>query len=233
VHLEQQLGQIDPRQHPRDGTEGPLPLTAPSTIGVVPGVQRVSPTATLPGAVYRTDRVPVFQSGGIGLRAADPSLLGTLNAGLLQGAFLNAATGRYPVAVLGYGAAQSLGIGSLDQPVRIWSANRWFTVAGILQPVQLAPEIDRSVLVGLDYATSDLGFDGYPTRLYVRADPDRVVAIGQVLHGPPTRRARTRSRWRGPRTRWRPGWRCRARRRRCSSAWAQSHSWSAASGWPT
>ena len=144
-------------------------------------MQRVSPTATLPGAVYRTDRVPVFQSGGIGLRAADPSLLGTLNAGLLQGAFLNAATGRYPVAVLGYGAAQSRGIGSLDQPVRIWSANRWFTVAGILQPVQLAPEIDRSVLVGLDYATSDLGFDGYPTRLYVRADPDHVAVISQVL----------------------------------------------------
>jgi putative ABC transport system permease protein len=163
------------------GHEGPLPLTAPAMIGVLPGVQLTSSTATLAGGVYRTDRVPVIDTGGIGLRATDASLLRTLQAGLLEGTFLNAATSRYPVVVLGYGAAQTLGIGTLAQPVRIWTSGRWFTVAGILRPVQLAPEIDRSVLVGLAYASAELGFDGYPTRLYVRADPDRVVAISQVL----------------------------------------------------
>ena len=163
------------------GEEGPLPLTAPSMIGVLAGVQRTSSTAILPGAVYRTDQVPVVETGGIGLRATDPSLLQTLQASLLQGTFLNAATARYPVVVLGYGAAQTLGIGTLDQPVRIWSDGRWLAVAGILRPVELAPEIDRSVLVGLDYAAAELGFDGFPTRLYVRADPDRVAAISQVL----------------------------------------------------
>jgi putative ABC transport system permease protein len=163
------------------GDEGPLPLTAPAMIGVLPGVQLTSSTAVLPGGVYRTDQVPAFETGGIGLRAADPALVRTLQASLLRGTFLNSATSRYPVVVLGYGAAQALGIGTLDQPVRIWSSGRWFTVAGILQPVQLAPEIDRSVLVGLDYAAAELGFDGFPTRLYVRADPDRVDAISQVL----------------------------------------------------
>jgi putative ABC transport system permease protein len=163
------------------GDERPLPLTAPSMIGVLPGVQLTSSTAVLTSGVYRTDQVPVFESGGIGLRATDPSLLRTLQASLLQGTFLNAATSRYPVVVLGYAAAQALGIGTLQQPVRIWSSGRWFTVAGILEPVQLAPEIDRSVLVGLDYASAELGFDGFPTRLYVRADPERVVAISQVL----------------------------------------------------
>jgi putative ABC transport system permease protein len=163
------------------GAEGPLPLNAPSKIGVMAGVQRVSSTAVLPGGVYRTDQVPVYLTGGIGLRATDPALLDTLEGQLLQGTFLNAATGRYPVVVLGYGAAQSLGIANLDGSIRIWSAGRWFAVAGILAPVQLAPEIDRSVLVGLDYATAELGFDGNPTRLYVRADPDRVTALGQVM----------------------------------------------------
>jgi putative ABC transport system permease protein len=163
------------------GDERPLPLTAPSMIGVLPGVQLTSSTAVLTSGVYRTDQVPVFESGGIGLRATDPSLLRTLQASLLQGTFLNAATSRYPVVVLGYAAAQALGIGTLQQPVRIWSSGRWFTVAGILEPVQLAPEIDRSVLVGLDYASAELGFDGFPTRLYVRADPERVLAISQVL----------------------------------------------------
>jgi putative ABC transport system permease protein len=163
------------------GNEGPLPLTAPAMIGVVPGVQRTSSTAILTQPVFRTDQVPSFETGGLALRATDPSLLQTLEAHLLQGTFLNAATEHYPVAVLGYSAAQGLGIGTLEQPVRIWSAGRWFTVAGILQPVPLAPEIDRSVLVGLDYATAELGFDGYPTRLYVRADPDHVAAISDVL----------------------------------------------------
>jgi putative ABC transport system permease protein len=163
------------------GEEGSLPLTAPSMIGVLPGVRRISSTAILGDSVYRTDQVPAILTGGIGLRATDPALLQTLEAGVLNGTFLNAATSRYPVVVLGYGAAQVLGIGTLDQPVRIWSAGRWFAVAGILQPVQLAPEIDSSVLVGLDYAAAELGFDGFPTRLYVRADPDRVLAISQVL----------------------------------------------------
>jgi putative ABC transport system permease protein len=163
------------------GDEGPLPLTASSMIGVLPGVQRTSSTATLPGGVYRTDQVPALETGGIGLRATDPTLLGTLQASMLAGTFLNAATSRYPVVVLGYGAAQVLGIGTLDQPVRIWSSDRWFLVGGIMRPVQLAPEIDRSVLVGLGYAAAELGFDGYPTRLYVRADPERVLALSQVL----------------------------------------------------
>ena len=163
------------------GTEGPLPLTAPSMIGVLSGVQRISSTATLPGGIYRTDQVPAYQSGGIGLRATDAALLPTLQASLLEGTFLNPATSRYPVVVLGFSAAQALGIATLDVPVRIWSAGRWFTVAGILRPVELAPEIDRSVLLGLDYATAELGFDGFPTRLYVRADPERVDAISSVM----------------------------------------------------
>ncbi|HKA11535.1 MAG TPA: ABC transporter permease [Candidatus Dormibacteraeota bacterium] len=163
------------------GSEGPLPLTAPSMIGLLPGVQRISSTATLPGGVYRSDLVPTFETGAIGLRTTDPSLLQTLNGRLLAGTFLNGATARYPVAVLGFGAAGALGVATLDSPVRIWAVGRWLTVAGILAPVQLAPEIDRSVLVGLDFAISDLGFDGFPTRLYVRADPERVVAISRVL----------------------------------------------------
>lgn len=164
------------------GSEGPLPLTAPAMIGVLPGVQRVSSTAILPGGVYRTDEVPVYMTGGIGLRATDPTLLRTLQGRVLAGTFLNAATERYPVAVLGFTAAQTLGIATLDEPARIWTTGRWLTVIGILAPVELAPEIDRSVLVGLAFATSDLGFDGFPTHLYVRADPDRVAAISQVLN---------------------------------------------------
>ncbi len=45
----------------------------------------------------------------------------------------------------------------------------------------LAPEIDQSVLVGWAEAESQLGFDGYPTRIYVRAATDQVVAVDNLL----------------------------------------------------
>jgi putative ABC transport system permease protein len=163
------------------GSEGQLPLTAPGMIRVVPGVQGVTATAQLSGGVYRTDLVPSYLSGGMALRATGTSLLTTLRGSLLAGTFLTPATERYPTAVLGFAAARSLGIGTLDSQVRIWASGHWFTVTGILQPVELAPEIDRSVLIGLDYARTALSFDGHPTRLYVRADPAQVASISTLL----------------------------------------------------
>ena len=96
------------------GQEAELPATATAMIRRVGGVQQAAPTAILTTArVYRTDRVPVFDTGGLAARAADPSLLAVLGGSLRQGVFLNAATSRYPVTVLGYQAAQTLGIPSV------------------------------------------------------------------------------------------------------------------------
>jgi putative ABC transport system permease protein len=164
-----------------NGAEGTLPQTAPSMIGHMTGVEHVSATALLQSSVYRTDRVPPFETGGIGVRVADQSLLATLDGGLLHGTYLNAATDRYPIAVLGYGAAQYLGFDRLDVPTRVWIAGRWFVVIGILARMPLAPEIDQSVLIGWQAAEADLGFNGYPTRIYVRAANDQVVAVDDLL----------------------------------------------------
>ena len=163
------------------GQEGTLPLTAPAMIEHISGVQHVSATALLTGSVYRTDMVPSFETGGIGVRAADDSLLNTLDGNVLHGSYLNAATSRYRVAVLGFGAAQYLGIDQLDPPARVWINGRWFSVAGILNRMPLAPEIDQSVLVGWPIAESELGFNGYPTRIYVRATTDQVVRVANLL----------------------------------------------------
>ena len=53
--------------------------------------------------------MPAFDTGGLAARAADPSLLAVLGGTLLKGTFLSAAQSRYPVTVLGYQAAASLG----------------------------------------------------------------------------------------------------------------------------
>jgi putative ABC transport system permease protein len=164
------------------GGEAELPSFATAMIRRVPGVEHAAPTALLnvPGA-FRTDRIPAFETGGLGVRAADPSLLRTLGVSVLQGSFLNPATGRFPVAVLGYQAARTLGIPDVSGPVRVFIDGHWFAVAGILEPTLYAPEIDRSVLVGLPAASALLGYDGHPSRIYVRTNVNRTSGVADLL----------------------------------------------------
>jgi putative ABC transport system permease protein len=164
------------------GQEAELPVAATPMIGRVNGVQHVAPTAQLVNTnVYRTDRVPPFETGGLAVRVADSRVLRGLNGSMRQGIFLNGATVHFPAVVLGYDAARSLGIGTLTEGTRIWIGKHWFTVLGILNPVPLAPEIDRSALVGPPIAAQLLGYDGHPSRIYVRAETNRVVAVANIL----------------------------------------------------
>src|SRR5262249_7009918 len=57
----------------------------------------------------------------------------------------------------------------------------WFTVAGVLAPLALAPEIDRSALIGFAVARELLGREGKPSRIYVRTDIDRVTDVYERL----------------------------------------------------
>ena len=159
-----------------------LPPYAAAMARKIPGVERVAPTAILnvPG-VFRTDKIPAFETGGLALRACDPSLLRTLGATLRQGTFITPATARLPVAVLGYQAAQTLGIPDLDQPARIYTAGQWFAVTGILNPDPLAPEINRSALVGFPVAARILGYDGHPGTLYVRTVVNQTTQVENLL----------------------------------------------------
>jgi putative ABC transport system permease protein len=164
------------------GQEAQLPTRAPGMLGRIDGVRRVAPTAQLEGVnVYRTDKVPTFQTGALTVRACDPSLLGTLDGHLRHGGFLNPATARYPATVLGYQAATALGIARLDQSNRVWLGGHWFTVVGILEPLPLAAELDRSALVGFPVAARLLGYDGHPSRIYVRTTTERTGAVAGLL----------------------------------------------------
>ncbi len=78
----------------------------------------------MPGAtVRRTAAVPVIDSGGISVLAVQPGLLGPLGGSVARGAFLNPATARYPVVVLGTVAAQTLGLDRVPRVPRCtWAA---------------------------------------------------------------------------------------------------------------
>jgi putative ABC transport system permease protein len=129
--------------------------------------------------VYRTDQIPVYRNSGLGVLASDANLLSTLHAQLADGVFLNDATARYPTAVLGHDAAQQLGI---PRPgTRIWLGHHWFLVIGVLQPVDLASEINQAALIGFPVADQLFRYQGHPTRLYVRTNTDQTTAVAALL----------------------------------------------------
>jgi putative ABC transport system permease protein len=164
------------------GEAATLPDQSVAMIGRIAAVESVTAIGQLPEAkVYRTNKIPAPQSGGIGTYAARTELPGTVGATLAAGMWLNAATARYPAVVLGAATAERLGIGAISEDVQIWLGDRWFTVIGILNPVPLAPELDLGALIGWRAAERYLGFEGDLTTVYTRADPDAVEAVRELL----------------------------------------------------
>jgi putative ABC transport system permease protein len=164
------------------GEDSYLPDESVSMISRIGPVTSVSAIGRLADAkVYRSDRIPAGQSGGITTYAARTDLLAAVGGQIANGRWLNAATARYPAVVLGSRAAQRLGIGADGPDVQVFIGGQWFTVIGILDPVPLAPELDLSALIGWDAAASVLGFDGHPTTVYCRARDNAVEAVQAVL----------------------------------------------------
>jgi putative ABC transport system permease protein len=151
-------------------------------IGRIGSVESVTAIGLLPDAkVYRTDRIPAPQSGGIGTYAVRTDLLDTVGATVASGTWLNDATAQYPAVVLGATTAERLGVGAVNGDMQIWLGGRWFTVIGILDPVPLAPELDLGALIGWQAGQRHLGFDGDITTVYTRTDPDAVEAVRGLL----------------------------------------------------
>ncbi|MEV6925883.1 ABC transporter permease [Dactylosporangium sp. NPDC051485] len=161
------------------GDDTHLPDGAEAMVARIGPVTGVSATGRVPGAkVYRTDRIPAAESGGIAVLAARPGLPATVGATVHAGTWLVAPT--YPTVVLGSRAASILGLGD-GLGLRVWLGDHWFTVVGILDPVPLAPELDSAALIGWPAATEVLGFDGYPTTIYSRSRDDAVQQVAAVL----------------------------------------------------
>jgi len=164
------------------GENATLPDESVPMIRRIRQVESVTAIGQLPDAkVYRTDKIPAPESGGIGTYAVRTDLLGTVGATVASGTFLNDATAQYPAVVLGARTAEGLGIGAANADVQIWLGGRWFTVIGILDPVPLAPELDFGALVGWQAGLRYLGFGGHITTVYLRTDPDAVEAVRSLL----------------------------------------------------
>ncbi len=163
------------------GEDASLPEESVAMIGRIGPVEAVSATGTVSVTIRRSDLISPQQTGGIAVRAARTDLLGVLGATVRSGRFLDAATERYPAVVLGSVAAERLGIHRADPSILVLIGDQWFSVVGILEPIPLAPEIDRSALVGFPVAESLLGFDGSPTTVYTRSAEEWVEEVRDVL----------------------------------------------------
>jgi len=152
------------------GATAELPQAAPGMIARLPGVTAVQATGGVGGvSAYKSPLIPSILTNALSVDAATLNLPAVAGTSLAQGHFLNAATAREPVAVLGAATAQLMGIDRIRPGMRIWAGGQWFYVTGILNPDAYAPELDSAVLVGFPAAERYLGFDGHPSELYVRA----------------------------------------------------------------
>ncbi|MGN9906386.1 ABC transporter permease [Phytohabitans sp. LJ34] len=164
------------------GEDAQLPTESVAMVSRIGPVNEVAATGKVPDTnVYRNDRIPEAETGGMTVQAAHLDLLGTVGATLAGGTWLNAATSRYPAAVLGAAAARRLGVGAAGADIQVYVGGVWFTVVGILDEVPLAPELDSATLVGWAAAETYLDFDGYPTTVYTRSDDAAVEAVRAVL----------------------------------------------------
>jgi putative ABC transport system permease protein len=173
------------------GGAASLPLEASARITHLDNVEQVADTALLKNEhVYRNPMIPAGNTGGLQVRATSLNLPSVLHTGVARGTWLDEGTARLPVAVLGAVAAQRLGIGRVYPDQQIWLADQWFTLAGILDPSPLQPEIDNSALIGYPAAQQYLGYTslvngvkqpGPPSTIYVRTDIDHVAEVQALL----------------------------------------------------
>jgi len=163
------------------GGEATLPTTTEQMLRRIPPVEQVSSVTPVDATVRRTDLVPATHTGGITVKAADPALLDTLAAEVADGVWLDTTRSSLPVAVLGSVAAERLGITDVADGARIYVGEQWFSVIGILRSVELAQDIDRSVLIGRDIAIDSMRADEAPGTVYIRSDPDAVDDVRDVV----------------------------------------------------
>jgi putative ABC transport system permease protein len=163
------------------GEEATLPVAASKMVGRVAPVEQVASVRTTEATVRRTGYIPAAQTNGITVLAADTNLLATLHGTVREGVFLNVATINYPAIVLGSVAAERLAVTDLDAGPMVYVDGHWFSVVGILDPLPLAPDIDRAALVGFPIAQELLGATADATTIHVRTDSDTLEDTRAVL----------------------------------------------------
>jgi putative ABC transport system permease protein len=160
---------------------GELPEESISMVSRVAPVEQVASISSTEAKVYRNDLVPAGQTGGISVKAVDINLLTTLQGEMDSGVFLDEAARDLPVVVLGSVAAERLAVTDGTSGTVVWLGDEWFSVVGVMDTLELSPDLDRAALVSYSAAEDFLDHGGVPSTIYVRSDPDDIDAVRSVL----------------------------------------------------
>jgi len=163
------------------GETPPLPETAVDSARQQDDVLAAAGVGTVPkGFLYRNPFVSPLETKGLGTMAAWGDVPAMLGGRLASGRWIDTGPGAPDQVVLGADAARALGIDRVTPDSRVWTGGRWVQVVGILAPMELAPDLDAQAFVPPDLARK-LGFDGHPSAVYTRVDPERVAEARDVL----------------------------------------------------
>lgn len=161
------------------GQEVTLPKNAVAMVRRIGPVQHATATADVDARIRRSDVVPEERTAGVTAQAARPDLLAALGAEVSRGVWLDRANERLPVTVLGAVAARRLGV--TEPGEKIMMNDEYVVVVGILEPVELVPNLDRVALVGFPAAERHFGFDGHPSTVFERSPDATVEDVRAVL----------------------------------------------------
>lgn len=156
-----------------------LPSTAVSMLRRIEPVQAVSAVTSVDAKVYRNDKIPSGDSAGLSVKAAEPHLLETIGGTVASGRFLDEESSKLPTVVLGSVAAERLGV--TGPGVRVWLGDHWYQVIGVLDPIDLAKDIDRAALIGEANAKETFDIGDSPETIYLQVAPDDVEAVQSVI----------------------------------------------------
>ena len=163
------------------GDDATMSADAPAMIRRIGPVESASSISAIATTVQRNDALSSRNKNGIEILATEVNLTQTLAATVASGRAHDSASVRLPTVVLGAIAAERLGIENVDAGQRVIIGDRWFDVIGILKPLPLNPDIDRSAMIGLEAARQSFGVKGLPSTIYIRTDPTSVDAVRDVL----------------------------------------------------
>jgi putative ABC transport system permease protein len=160
---------------------GTLPAEATGMIARIGPIDSTSMLSAVNAHVYRSDLIPTGRTGGISVQAVDLDMLDVLGGSVADGVWFDEARASFPTVVLGSVAAERLGMREVSGTQQAWLGGRWFTVIGILNTFEVAPDLDRSVFIGHSAAETYLNHENLPSRVLVRVNPAKVEQVLTVL----------------------------------------------------
>ena len=163
--------------------DGELPDLALASISRIPTVTSASAVWDVDVDVYRNEFIPEGETGAITVVGVDTEIVDTLRGSLTAGRFFTDATKQYPTVVVGSVAAERLGIRNLDDRPFVLVGDDYVEVVGILEEFPLAADLDRSVLLSQEAATTFFEADETPSTVFARVLDGTIDETRDVLPG--------------------------------------------------